>query len=294
MEEKWWCQSLFEILLHEHSLYALFKLHWLILILAIVYFYVKNVIRSPLYNVTAWQKTYFFTAVFLGFLIKCTPLDVLGSHYFFSVHVFQMAFAYFVIIPLLILSLPVNFLRKYIWGHRTKFALNILAHPWLTLVTFNGLLTLYLIPSIFNLVHMNVVVVYIVQVVIFFSAIFMWWVIIHPVPEIKGFGHLMRALYIFLASVALFPIGFFYVIIQNEFFPMYVKTAGTFIPAFTAVYDQQAAGGILKIIQLASYAVALLAILFKWGKIEEDREGTIDDENIRYVRGVVVHLDKKR
>src|SRR5699024_3355709 len=92
----------------------------------------------------------------------------------------------------------------------------------------------------------------------------------------------------------LFPIVFFYVIIQNEFFPMYVETAGTFIPAFTAVYDQQAAGGILKIIQLASYAVALLVILFKWGKIEEDREGTIDDENIRYVRGVVVPLDKKK
>src|SRR5699024_12856347 len=95
MEEKWWCQSLFEILLHEHSLYALFKLHWLILILAIVYFYVKNVIRSPLYNVTAWQKTYFFTAVFLCFLIKYTPFDVLGSHYFFSVPVFHIAFSYF-------------------------------------------------------------------------------------------------------------------------------------------------------------------------------------------------------
>src|SRR5699024_947271 len=115
MEEKWWCQSLFEILLHEHSLYALFKLHWLILILAIVYFYVKNVIQSPLYNVTAWQKTYFFTAVFLGFLIKCTPLDVLVSHFFFSVLVLHISIAFFVIFFFLILPMStLSFLVYFI------------------------------------------------------------------------------------------------------------------------------------------------------------------------------------
>lgn len=285
---------MFDFLLENHSLYSLFKLHWIILLFIISYYYMKKVVQSPIYPVTSNQKIYFFSAIILLLIIKGTPLDVIATHYLFSVHTLQMALTYFVVIPLLILSFPTNFLRQYIWNHRIKFALNILAHPWLTLIAFNGLLTIYFIPAVFNFVHLNIVGIFVVQVVLFFSAVFMWWVIIHPVPEIKGLNYLLRALYIFLASVALFPIGFFYVIVQEPFFPMYIPVAGAIIPVLTSVYDQQAAGGILKIIQLASYCFALLVILFKWGKQEEAKEGQVDEENIRYVRGVVIHLDKNK
>lgn len=285
---------MFELLLEHHSLYALFKVHWIILLLLITFLYVRKIVQSPLYVVSGNQKFYFFTAVILLLLIKATPLDVVGSHYLFSAHTFQMSFTYFVIIPFLLLSFPTDILRQYIWGHRTKFILNILAHPWLTLITFNGLLTLYFIPAVFNFVHSNIVLLYFVQIILFIAAVFMWWVIIHPIPEMKGLGYLMRALYIFLASLALFPIGFFYVIIQNEYFPTYIPVAGYLIPALTSIYDQQAAGGILKITQLGSYSIALLIILFKWGKQEEEKEGQVDEENIRYVRGVVIHLDKNK
>jgi len=122
----------------------------------------------------------------------------------------------------------------------------------------------------------------------------MWWVIIHPVPEMQGLNYLMRALYIFLASLALFPIGFFYVIIQSAHFPFYFPVEGELIAALTAVYDQQVGGGILKVMQLASYSFALLFIFFKWGKEEEAKEGKVEEENIRYARGVVIHLDKEK
>lgn len=264
------------------------------LLFIISYFYVKKVVQSPIYKVTTSQKVYFIAAIILSLIIKGTPLDVIATHYLFSAHTFQMSLAYFVVIPLLILSFPTNFLRQYIWNHRTKFALNILAHPWLTLITFNGLLTIYFIPAVFNFVQSNIIILFIVQVILFLSAVFMWWVIIHPVPEIKGLNYLLRALYIFLASVLLFPIGFFYVVIQEPFLPMYMPVEGAIIPALTNVYDQQAAGGILKIIQLASYCFALLIILFKWGKQEEAKEGQVDEANIRYVRGVVIHLDNDK
>ena len=278
--------------MEHHSFYSLFKLHWVILLLIISFLYVKNVVRSKLYVVTDGQKFYFFTGIILLFLLKATPLDVAATHYLFSAHVLQLSLMFFIAIPLLILSLPVNFLRQYIWNHRTRFALNILAHPWLTLIAFNGLLTVYLIPTVFNFIHGNIVLSFVAQVILFIHAVFMWWVIINPVPEIKGLDYLLRALYIFLASLALFPIGFYYVIIQDAHFPIYIPVARELIPALTSVYDQQLAGGILKVIQLASYSFALLILLFKWGKQEEDKEGQVDEEHIRYARGVVIHLDK--
>lgn len=285
---------LFAYLFEHHSLYGLFKLHWIIFLLIVSYFYSKKFVQSPLYSVTSNQKFYFFTAIIIILFLKATPLDVIATHYLFSVHVLQISLTLFVAIPLFILSFPVNFLRQNIWNHRTKFALNILAHPWLTLITFNGLLTIYLLPAVFNMVHANAIFSLVAEIILIFNAIFMWWVIINPVPEVKGLDYLLRALYIFLASLALFPIGFFYVIIQDAQFPVYIPVAGELIPALTSVYDQQLAGGILKITQLASYTLALLVLLFKWGKQEEAKEGQVEEEHIRYVRGVVIHLDKDR
>src|SRR5699024_11865712 len=123
------------------------------------------------------QHTYFNIEIILLLIIKTTPLDVLGTHYLFSIHTWQMAFTYFIVIPLLLLSLPRNFLRQYIWGHRTKFAVNILAHPWLTLVFFNGLLTLYFIPGVFNFVYSHLIIVFIVHVVLLGSVVFMFLII---------------------------------------------------------------------------------------------------------------------
>lgn len=275
-------------------MYTLFKVHWIIIILAVVYFYIKTIIQSPLYSVTSKQKFYFFTAIILLLVVKATPFDVISTHYLFSAHIMQLSVVFFISIPLLILSLPVNFLRQYIWNHRTRFALNILAHPWLTLITFNGLLTIYLIPAVFNIIHTNIFLSFITQAILFVSAIFMWWVIIHPVPEIKGLDYLLRALYIFLASLALFPIGFYYVIIQSAHFPVYIPVERELIHSLSSIYDQQLAGGILKVMQLASYSFVLLILLFKWGKQEEAKEGSVDEEHIRYARGVVIHLDKEK
>ena len=245
-----------------------------------------------MYDVSNHQIFYFFTAMVILFILKATPLDVVGTYYLFSVHTLQMSFAYFIAIPLLIVSIPTGVLRQYVWHHHTKLIVNILSHPWMSLITFNGLLSIYFIPSVFTFVHSNLILMVIVQIILFISAIFMWFVIIHPLPEIKGLSYILRAFYIFLASVILLPIGFFYVVVQSAHFPMYIDVAGELITGFTAVYDQQAAGGILKVTQLASYSYALLIIAFKWGRLEEAREGQVDEENIRYVRGVVIHLDE--
>lgn len=257
----------------------------------IILYFVK-VIRSPLYQVSANQIFYFFTAMATLFVIKATPLDVVGTYYLFSAHTLQMALAYFIAIPLLILSVPTVILRQYVWHHQTKFFVTILSHPWMSLITFNGLLSVYFIPTVFKAVQTSIVATVIIQIILFISAIFMWFVIINPLPEMKGLSYILRAFYIFLASVILMPTGFFYVVVQVEHFPYYSAVAGDLIRGFTSVYDQQAAGGILKIFQLASYSYALLIIAFKWGKQEEAREGQVDEENIRYVRGVVIHLDK--
>src|SRR5699024_105864 len=165
---------------------------------------------------------------------------------------------------------------------------------WLTLIGFNGLISIYFIPSRFNAIHGSWLLTAIAELILAIKASFLWWCIIHPLSELKALSCMLRALYIFLPSTIFIPTGFFYIIVLKAHFPDYVATEGALFPVITAIYDQQIAGGVLKFTQILSYAFALLLIFASWGKQEQKREGTVDEENIRYARGVVIHLDKDK
>lgn len=115
-----------------------------------------------------------------------------------------------------------------------------------------------------------------------------------PLPEISKFSYFTRVAYIFLNSVLLMPIGIFLLVgIGEAHYPLYAGVAGQLFPSLNAVYDQQLGGGILKAIQLTSYGVALFHLIGNWSRKEDEREGQIDDESIRVVQGVVIHLPRK-
>src|SRR5690606_39829700 len=134
---------------------------------------------------------------------KASPIDVIGKYYLFSAHVLQLAFIFFIAVPLFILSLPRDFFRRFVWNYRTRFFVTLLAHPWISLFTFNGLLSIYLIPAVFNFLQQYVVLHAVAQFILFILAIFMWFVIIQPVPELNTNHQLVRAAYIFFASILL-------------------------------------------------------------------------------------------
>lgn len=159
---------------------------------------------------------------------------------------------------------------------------------------FNGALTVYFAPPLFNVIQQSVILSIISQIFLIFTGFLMWWTIIMPLPEISKFSYFTRVAYIFLNSVLLMPIGIFLLIgITEAHYTLYTAVAGELFPSLSAVYDQQLGGGILKVIQLTSYGIALFCLIGNWSKKEDEREGQIDDENIRVVQGVVIHLPKK-
>lgn len=283
---------LWETLINEHGFWALFKPYWLLIIGLIAYLYVTKIATKQMLDISKKQKRYFMTGLFFLLLAQASPLSVLGEHYLFSALVLQLSIQYFLVLPLLMIGLPKRFFRQYIWDHRTKFMIGIAAHPWVTLFMFNGLLSVFLLPSVLNFMLAHPFLMLIAKIVLFINAFLMWWVILNPVPEMSKLTFIVRAAYIFFASVALIPIGFFYIVVQTAYFPVYEAAAGFILPGFTAIYDQQLAGATLKLFQLSSYIIALLFILIDWRKKDEGREGSVDKKNIRLARGVVIHLDK--
>ena len=256
--------------------------------------YAKKIIHSSNYNVTKKQMAYFYTAAVSLYIVKGSPLKIASEHFSFSAHVIEVMTVLFIVLPLFILSMPPQWARQYFWNHKLKFTIKLLGHPWMAALLFNGALTAYFAPQIFNYIQQSPVFSIISQAFLLITGFLMWWTIIMPLPEISKFSYFTRVAYIFLNAVLLMPIGIFLLVgISEAHYPLYAAVAGELIPSLSAVYDQQLGGGILKAIQLTSYGIALFYLIGNWSKKEDEREGQIDDENIRVVQGVVIHLPKK-
>lgn len=277
----------------NYTWYELWGPIWIAVLLFLSYLYVRKIVASHLYEVTSQQVKYFFSAVVLLYAVKGSPFTIIANDYIFSAHMFQISMMFFVVTPLFILSLPVDFIRRYFWDYRMRNAIKLFAHPWMTAIFFNGLLTIYFVPSVFNTIQASATLTFIAQAILWIHAFLMWWTIITPLPEVSKLTDFTRAAYVFCTAMLLMPIGIFLIIIEKAHYPVYAAVVDM-MPMMTAVYDQQLAGGTLKAIQLTSYGIALFKIMMLWAKKEEDKEGQVDDENIRVARGVVIRLDDKK
>lgn len=280
-------------LLANYAWYELVGPFTLVVTVLLGYWYVNSIIKSPRYSATNTQKTYFFTAISLFYLMEGSPLAVIADDYLLSALVFKQSIIAFVAVPLFILSFPKAFLKVFFWKHRRgKIARFLFRHPWPLAVIFNGLVTILLIPSFFNVIHGNLLLQFLYEVVLVVFAFLTWWVIIQPSDEVADNSYFKRLIYVFFMALFLMPIGFFLLVVQDAMYTSYTAVSGELIPALTAVYDQQLAGGALKFLQLGSYSFALFYLLKMWGLREEEKEGEVD-EDTRVVQGIVIKLNER-
>lgn len=277
----------------NHAWYELVGPVSLIVAVMLCYWYTNTIIKSSHYNATSTQKTYFFTAVSLFYLVEGTPFAVIADHYLFSALSLQISVMSFVVMPLFILSLPKQYLSVFFWHHkRSKIAKQLFAHPWPLAIAFNGLVTIFFIPSFFNIIHDIMFLQFFCEVLLITLAFLTWWIIIQPSKEISDHSYFMRAAYVFFTALFLMPIGIFLLVVQDPHYTSYTLVSGELIPVLTAVYDQQLAGGLLKFLQLTSYSIALYYVLKMWGLREEENEGKVD-EDTRVVQGIVIKLNDR-
>src|SRR5690625_392937 len=79
----------------------------------------------------------------------------------------QAVFTYFIIMLLLIISFLFELYKKYTWNYRNRLFLQIVCHPWLTLVIFTVLFSVYFVPTVFNFVHEHIALVLLYHFVLF-------------------------------------------------------------------------------------------------------------------------------
>lgn len=234
--------------------------------LALLY---RRLASSGKYLFSRLQRFYFYSGLVLFYLFVGSPFAVIAAGDLFSAHVVELMVMLFVVPPLCILGLPREFLRSFFWSYRMRFVLKLCTHPWVTALSFNLLLSAYLVPGVFNFLQKHTFLLALIQLLLLGAAFLMWWTIISPLPEINRLAESVRVMYVFVASLLLLPIGIFLLVADTPFYDVYTQ-GQRLLPHLTALQDQQLAGGMLKGIQLASYGVALFLLISKWAKREEE------------------------
>ena len=281
---------------------------YLFVILALLtagYFYITGpgrhrfTVSEP---VTSSERSYFVGSMLLLYIVKGSPVDLIG-HILFSVHMAQMAILLLLIPILLMKGIP-----WWIWEtllSKPLFAkpFNFVTKPLLALVVFSGFFSFYHIPLIFDQIKMNEILHPVVTFALFLSAIFMWWSVVDVTKNQQTLHGLKKIGFIIGSAVLITPACALIIFASDPMYATYTdadawqKAMELCVPASTlsqlslsgpelftsmsAHEDQQLGGIIMKIIQELIYAVLLSRVFFAWYRNEQDRADEITEQAIR-------------
>ncbi len=275
---------------------ALWSPYFFVFLLLIVvgYFLITIKYREKFTNsepLTKEQAIYFLISIILLYVIKGSPLDLMG-HLMFYAHMTQMAVLCLIIPQLLVIGIPPWIWRSLLKKAVFKNVFSFFTKPLIALLLFNGIFSMYHLPLIFDLVKTDFLLHAAYTSILFVASLFFWWPLINKLDQFQSFSGLKRVGYIFAGGALLLPACGLIIFADVPLYASFsdpkawAKSLELCVPASTLsslslsgpemfssmslLYDQQLGGIIMKMIQEIVYGVALAKIFFAWYRKEQE------------------------
>lgn len=262
---------------HHHTehvsagFFDLWSPFWMVTIILLIIGYLVWCNHRVTERVSFKQKFFFITGLVTIFIAEGTPLSYYGHHYVFSFHMIQMALMYLVVPPLLLLGMPASLLKPLLLRSKVKKVVWFMSNPLIAILLFNMLFSFYHIPSIFDTAMKYDYVHIPYHILLFASAMLMYWLIVGPVPELNRLSPLMKLAYIFGNGVLLTPACALIIFSDQVLYSTYANATQLF-ESLPPIEDQQLGGTLMKIIQEIVYGTALGAVFYSWARKEKAKD----------------------
>ena len=199
------------------------------------------------------------------------PMHDLSEGYLYSVHMFQHMLFTLVAAPLIVAGIPAWMWRAILRPRRLLSTFAFLTRPIVALVVFNGLLLFTHWPEVVALSVRSELVHFGLHMVLFGSAIVVWWPILSPLPELPALTPPAQMMFLFVQSLAPTIPASFLTFGDHLLYPVY----GTFprIWGIDALTDQLLAGLIMKLIGGLILWGFIAVIFFRWHAQERAQDG---------------------
>lgn len=297
---------------------ALWSPYFLVaIILAVVLYYLITVKWRERFEgserVTKSQFIYFISSMVLLYVVKGSPMDLIG-HILFSVHMAQMAMLLLIVAPFFIIGIPNWIWEKFISIKAIHKVFMLFTKPIISLLVFTLMFSMYHYPLILDQVKLSLPLHTLFTVTLFISAIFLWWPIVNTVkgqPQIHG---LKKIGYVILSALLITPACSLIIFVDVPVYATYssgeawLQAMALCVPSSTlagltglgisgpelftdmpTLYDQQLGGILMKVIQEAVYVVVIGRIFLSWSKYEKENADEITRQDLLKRKRLSMH-----
>ncbi|MGF9976456.1 cytochrome c oxidase assembly factor CtaG [Viridibacillus arvi] len=233
----------------------------------------------------------FVISMILLYIVMGSPVDLM-AHIMFTMHMVQMALLLLLIPIFLIQGIP-NWLWKYVIElPYIKPVFHFMTKPMFALAFFVALFSFYHIPMVLDYIKLNETIHGLYTLLLFVSALFMYWPLINSVEGQPRMKDLHKVGYIIGNAVLITPACALIIFASTPFYATYtdgelwMKAMELCVPVSTLaglslsgpelftnmdpMYDQQLGGIIMKIIQEIIFAAVLGKVFVKWYRNEQE------------------------
>jgi putative membrane protein len=238
---------------------------------------------------TKFKQALVVSGLLLFYLSQGGPLELMG-HLNFTFHMVNMSLSYLIVPPIMLLGIPAFVWRKVFASRRWR-SLQWATHPFLALIGFNMLFSIYHVPVVHDYVMTHYAVHIVYYSVMLIASFLMWWQIVTPVPEWKHMADVRKMGYIFANGVLLTPACALIIFSGAPLYSVYTDptvwatamgycVSGDPMQLLTLVdgptafslmnplEDQQSGGIIMKLVQEVMYGAILAYVFNQWYRRE--------------------------
>lgn len=235
------------------------------------------------------EAIYFVLGMVTFYIVKGSPVDLLG-HIMFTMHMTQMALLLLLVPIFVIKGVPWWVWKVVVEAPVIRPLLHFFTQPIFAIFLFTGLFSVYHLPLIFDAVKLNEVLHLIVTVVLFVSAMLMYWPLLNKIEGQRQMKNISKLAYIASNAVLITPACALIIFASDPMYgtysdpDMWIKAMELCVPAATLsslvlagpelfssmslVSDQQVGGVLMKIIQEIIFGVILYKVFREWWDTE--------------------------
>src|SRR5688572_5739782 len=186
-------------------------------------------------RVELWQPICFSTGILILFGVLNGPIHELSDFYLFSAHMVQHLLLTLVMAPLMLVGVP-DWLWRAIVRNTVGFGVaRMITSPLIAFGIYNVVFAGWHFPMLYNWALENHTV-HIVQHVMFIAAaMFMWWPVVDPLPELSRLITPLRMVYLFAISVPMSVVSALITLSDSVLYPWYSDAKRVF--ALNAIED---------------------------------------------------------
>ncbi len=213
------------------------------------------------------RRTLFSVGMGALWLASTWPMHDLAERSLYSIHMVQHLVYTLVAPPLIVAGIPAWLWRDLLRPKPVSRVFGFLTRPIVALIVFNGFLLFTHWPEVVTAAVGSEWIHFGLHVLLFGSAVAMWWPVMSPLPERPALPPPAQMLYLFLQSLAPTIPASFLTFGHTLLYPVYATFPRVW--GLSALDDQLIAGLVMKIVGGLILWGFIAVIFFNWHAREQ-------------------------